>query len=214
MRRLASEGCRPALPWGQALNNFKEEPEKILPILDCLKADDSLFVRKSVANNLNDISKTHPEFITQVVKQWKGTHQHTNWILKHGCRTLLKKGYAPILPEFGYLVPKGITVLNFNPAKKITENEKLIIKFDVLNSTDKVKKLRLEYAIYFIRSNGSHSKKVFMISGTNIKSAQQLEFSKSFSFKPLTTRKYYKGKHFISIVVNGVEQEKLSFEFV
>ena len=92
VRRLASEGCRPALPWGQALTSFKKDPSPVLPILEQLNTDPSLYVRKSVANHLNDISKTHPDLVTKIARDWYGRHEYTDWIVKHGCRTLLKKG--------------------------------------------------------------------------------------------------------------------------
>ena len=78
VRRLASEGCRPALPWGQALTSFKKDPSPVLQILERLKADPSLYVRKSVANNLNDISKTHPDLITELARDWYGKNEHTD----------------------------------------------------------------------------------------------------------------------------------------
>ena len=99
IRRLASEGCRPALPWGQALTGFKKDPAPILPILRQLKADPSLHVRKSVANNLNDISKTHPDLVMELAKDWYGKNAYTDWIVKHGCRTLLKKAAVRYWPS-------------------------------------------------------------------------------------------------------------------
>lgn len=92
VRRLASEGCRPQLPWGQALASFKQNPLPVLRILELLKADPSPYVQKSVANNLNDISKTHPELVLETARRWQGQNAITDAILKHGCRTLLKKG--------------------------------------------------------------------------------------------------------------------------
>lgn len=91
VRRLASEGCRPALPWGQALPQFKKDPSPVIAILEQLKDDPSPYVRKSVANNLNDISKTHPVLIENLAKDWYGKSVNTDWIIKHACRTLLKK---------------------------------------------------------------------------------------------------------------------------
>lgn len=91
VRRLASEGCRPQLPWGQAISKFKKDPTPVLPILEQLKTDTSTYVQKSVANNLNDISKTHPDLVISIAKDWYGKNKSTNWIVKHGCRTLLKK---------------------------------------------------------------------------------------------------------------------------
>lgn len=102
VRRLASEGCRPQLPWGQALTSFKEDPTPVLCILERLKADPSPYVRKSVANNLNDISKTHPALVAKTAREWYGKDGRTDWIVKHGCRTLLKKGDRDLLALFGF----------------------------------------------------------------------------------------------------------------
>ncbi|WP_232436415.1 DNA alkylation repair protein [Paenibacillus rubinfantis] len=102
VRRLASEGCRPRLPWGQALLMFKRDPGPILPILERLKADPSLYVRKSVANNLNDIAKDHPDLVLELARRWKDTHPHTDWIVRHGCRTLIRRGGPEALELFGY----------------------------------------------------------------------------------------------------------------
>lgn len=102
VRRLASEGCRPRLPWGQALPVFKRDPEPVLAVLELLKADTSLYVRKSVANNLNDIAKDHPQLVIQTAARWQGNNPHTDWIIRHGCRTLIRKAVPEALRLFGY----------------------------------------------------------------------------------------------------------------
>ena len=102
VRRLASEGCRPQLPWGQVLGSFKKDPSPVLGILEQLKADPSPYVRKSVANSLNDISKTHPDLVAKIARDWYGKNSHTDWIVKHGCRTLLKKGNRDVLDILGF----------------------------------------------------------------------------------------------------------------
>lgn len=113
VRRLASEGCRPALPWGQALTSFKKDPSPVLPILEQLNTDPSLYVRKSVANHLNDISKTHPDLVTKIAGDWYGRHEYTDWIVKHGCRTLLKKGNREVLDIFGYHNAGSVDIADF-----------------------------------------------------------------------------------------------------
>jgi 3-methyladenine DNA glycosylase AlkC len=75
------------------LPDFKKDPAPILPILENLKADPSEYVRRSVANNLNDIAKDHPEIALQIARAWQGVSPETDWIIKHGCRTLLKRGH-------------------------------------------------------------------------------------------------------------------------
>ena len=76
VRRLASEGCRPRLPWAVALPMFKKDPSPLLPILENLKDDASLYVRKSVANNLNDISKDHPDLVLELARVPRGAVLH------------------------------------------------------------------------------------------------------------------------------------------
>ena len=130
VRRLASEGCRPSLPWGQALVRFKKDPAPILPILQQLKADPSPYVRKSVANNLNDISKTHPDLVVKMAKEWYGENEFTDWIVKHGCRTLLKNGNCEVLAIFGYHNADCIHVSSFQLGKtSISLGEDLTFSF-------------------------------------------------------------------------------------
>ena len=107
VRRLASEGSRPRLPWGSSIPALLEDPSPILPVLDRLMQDDSLYVRKSVANNLNDISKTHPDLLAQIAAERFGSCPHTDWILKHACRTLLKEETNRRLRFSGLKTPPG-----------------------------------------------------------------------------------------------------------
>ena len=210
IRRLASEGCRPRLPWAIALQNYKKNPKDILPILEILKDDDSIYVRKSVANNLNDISKDNPHILKDIAKKWIGKHKNRDWIVKHGCRTLLKQSDKDILSLFGYLKNENITIDDFYITKNISIGEELEFSF-TLNSTKTLGKLRIEYAIDFVRQNNKYSKKVFKIS-EGVYKQKSKEFKKAYLFKPITTRKYYRGIHRLSIVVNG--EVKKSSEFI
>lgn len=106
VRRLSSEGCRPRLPWAMALPNLKKDPTPIIPILENLKNDPARFVRLSVANNLNDIAKDNPEIVIDLAKKWKGESKEVDWIIKHGCRTLLKQG----IPEVALILSEIILV--------------------------------------------------------------------------------------------------------
>ncbi|MEX8160583.1 DNA alkylation repair protein [Clostridioides difficile] len=133
VRRLASEGCRPQLPWGQAISKFKKDPTPVLPILEQLKTDTSTYVQKSVANNLNDISKTHPDLVISIAKDWYGKNKSTNWIVKHGCRTLLKKGNRDVLALFGYDDTTSINLQDFTlETTSISIGEDLTFSFNIL----------------------------------------------------------------------------------
>lgn len=133
VRRLASEGCRPALPWGQALPRFKKDPSPIFTIWEQLKEDPSLYVRKSTANNLNDISKTHPGLVIKIVRDWYGKHKYTDWIVKHGYRTLLKKGNREVLDIFGYHDDSSLDIIDFAlGTSSIVCGEDIMFSFAVL----------------------------------------------------------------------------------
>ncbi len=215
IRRLASEGCRPRLPWAIALTEFKKNPKPILPILENLKNDPSEYVRRSVANNLNDITKDYPELVITIAKQWKGLSKQTDAIIKHACRNLLKQGYPEILKYYNLHKNDNIKIDNFNlhtPYVIIGNN--LNFSFTITNSTKQQQQIRLEYAIYYLRQNGHHNKKVFKISERILEPNQSVDITKNQSFKIITTRQFYQGIQHLAIHLNGQEQQKVSFELI
>lgn len=211
VRRLASEGCRPALPWGRSLPRFKEDPSPILQILDRLKADPSLYVRKSVANNLNDISKTHPDLIIQIAKDWYGKDDRTDWIVKHGCRTLLKKGNKNMLDLFGFadVDCAQIEDLALDDTSVRIGGE---MTFSFFIKTDKDTKVRLEYGIDYVKANRNRTRKVFKISEPSLKKDIRRQYIKVHSFADTSSRRHYPGTHSITLIVNGDERGTLDFE--
>jgi len=209
IRRLASEGCRPRLPWAISLPIFKKDPFKVLEIIELLKHDKSKYVQKSVANNLNDISKDNPRLVIDFVRKNLGNSKDLDWICKHASRTLLKKGEKEILELFGFISSSVINIINFDYDKSVEISNHLNFSF-TLQSDEVLGNLRVEYFIYYKKANEKHSKKIFMISQNEIK-IKEKDFVKKQSFKNMTTRKHYLGEHFISIVINGIEKEKRSF---
>jgi 3-methyladenine DNA glycosylase AlkC len=211
VRRLSSEGCRPRLPWGQALTSFKKDPSPILPILEQLKTDPSPYVRNSVANNLNDISKDHPDLAAKLAKDWYGKNEYTNWIVKHGCRTLLKNGNPDILALFGYDDISSVDVDDFAlETASISIGEDIVFSFTLL--AREATKTRLEYGIDYVKSNGKRNRKIFQISEISLKENQKKSYTKKHSFADSSTRKHYAGSHSITLIVNGTERGKLDFE--
>jgi 3-methyladenine DNA glycosylase AlkC len=210
VRRLASEGCRPRLPWAMALPKFKKDPSPILPILEKLKNDASEDVRRSVANNLNDISKDNPELALEICEKWSGQSENTDKIVKHACRTLLKAGNKRALAIFGYSDPSSIGVENLSVDKRTLKmGDYLTFSFDITVATKS--KVRLEYSVYFVKAKGKLSKKVFKISEKDYEPGTY-SISRKQGFQEQTTRKHYPGTHQISIIVNGEEKAKASFE--
>lgn len=215
VRRLASEGSRPRLPWAMALPKLKDNPQPIFQILNNLKNDESDFVRRSVANNLNDISKDSPEAVIQIANRWKGESEYTDWIIKHGCRTLLKQGNLEVMRLFGFGSIDEIEVHNFSVlTPKIKIGQVLEFEFQLENKHNTKTKIRLEYGIYYQKSNGSLSKKVFKISEKYYAGNSSTNIIRKQSFKVITTRKFYCGIHQVSLIVNGREVQNKDFELI
>jgi len=213
VRRLASEGCRPALPWAIALPKFKKDPTPIIPILTQLKADPSMYVRKSVANNLNDISKTRLDVFIKIASEWYGENSHTNWIIKHGSRTLLKKANSDILTLLGLNDNTNLSVENFSvDTASVLIGNTLVFSFTI--TAKKTTKVRLEYAIDYVKSRGQRNRKIFKISQVSLKANEKKHYKKTHSFADLSTRKHFPGTHSISLIINGVVQKKIDFEVI
>ena len=212
VRRFSSEGCRPRLPWGKAMPAFIKDPSAILPVLENLKDDPSPFVRKSVANNINDIARDHPDIILKLVKRWKGHSKNTDWILKHGSRTLLKKADPEIYKLFGLSGSHDCEIKHFQLDKKsLAIGETLTLDFTITNMAKRSQLFRVELGVYYMKSNGKGTRKLFKITENNFKPDTPYPFKRKISFKDLTTRKHYAGKHAVSIVINGKEIETKHF---
>ncbi len=215
VRRLASEGSRPRLPWAMGVPELKKDPSPILPILENLKNDTSETVRRSVANNLNDISKDHPELVVGIAQKWFGRNENTDRLVKHASRTLLKNGHPKVLAIFGYGKASDIQLSRFKiMTPKVKMGEELKFEFSLKSLSSSPMLLRIEYGMYYLRSNGSHNRKVFKISEREIEADFDLDFTRNQSFKAITTRRYYPGLHHLSLIVNGEELDNLSFELI
>lgn len=213
VRRLASEGSRPRLPWGQQLPEFIRDPRVVLPILNELKEDPSLYVRKSVANHMNDISKDHPELVLDLAVQWYGNHPLTDWIVRHGLRTLLKKGDVRALSVFGYenLEENIVEVIGLQlKSSTISVGEDLEFSFMVMNTDDHSRSLRIDYEIGYMKANGKQAPKRYKCSDKTYAPGGHRVIKKQ-SFKVITTRRFYPGEHSLDILVNGKRMASASF---
>ena len=211
IRRLSSEGCRPLLPWGMGLPCLKKDPSPILPILQRLKTDPSEYVRRSVANNLNDISKNQPELVIELAKKWYGKHKNTDRVIKHGLRTLLKKGNTEALGLFGFGEAVPVTVSGFclNGTSIAIGGD---IEFSFCVEVKQAAKVRLEYCIAYQMKSGKPSRKIFQISELPLKQNEKRNYTRKHSFKDVSIRKHYPGTHSVTLIVNGTERGTLDFE--
>jgi 3-methyladenine DNA glycosylase AlkC len=205
VRRLASEGCRPRLPWTMALPFLKSNPVPILPVLENLKSDPHEWVRHSVANNLNDIAKDNPTIVIDIAGRWKGLSKETDAIVKHGCRTLLKQGHPEVLKLFS-LENKNLRINHLIITEKsIKIGETLNFSFEIINEQAEEQMVRMEYGIYYRKANGTLSRKVFKISERLFAPFEKSIVNRNQSFRLITTRKFYSGEHKLSIIINGKE---------
>ncbi|WP_205510617.1 DNA alkylation repair protein [Longitalea arenae] len=211
VRRLASEGSRPRLPWALRVPALVEDPAVLLPILENLKNDPSETVRRSVANSLNDIAKDHPDLVITLARKWQGINPQVDAVIKHGSRTLLKKGHTGILAHYGlesqHIELTALEVLT--PVVKIGNS--LRFRFNVINNGKAAQPVRIEYGIYYLKANGTLARKVFKISERLFQQGEAVTVERSQSFKLITTRTFYPGAHQLSVIVNGAEKAIAGF---
>ncbi|MFO7321578.1 MAG: DNA alkylation repair protein [Chloroflexota bacterium] len=206
VRRLASEGCRPRLPWGVALPALKRDPTPILPVLERLKNDESEYVRRSVANNLNDIAKDNPDIALATLRRWNREHgEGVRWVVAHGLRTLVKEGNRDALALLGYEADGGFALndLTVTP-DTVRVGENITLRFAVENRAGAPLNLMIDYIIHHARANGKRSPKVFKLTKRTLAPGERVEIRRQHSFRPVTTRRYYAGEHVAEIQINGV----------
>ncbi len=212
VRRLASEGTRPNLPWAKKIHTA---PEMMLPLLDKLYSDKTRYVTRSVANHLNDISKTKPALVVATLKRWQKEGKQTEvelvFITKHSLRTAVKRGDTASLKHLGYALP-SIKVQNVTLEPKLLKvGESLSFSFTVESTSSKSQTLLIDYLIHFKKANGKLSPKVFKLTTTKLLAGQALSFKKGHMLKPMTTRTLYSGEHILEIQINGQSFGKFSF---
>ncbi len=210
VRRLVSEGTRPRLPLASPIKMFIKDPRPIIPLLDKLKDDSDLYVRRSVANNLNDISKDNPEIVVETLRKWRNNASKERlWVIRHSLRTLYKRGNKDALKLMGFFKPEVSDIV-----LSLSENSIKIGKYLELTATIsslKDQNLMIDYVIHYMKANGKNSPKVFKISVKKAKKGQNLIMNKKIPFRQMTTRKHYKGKHFIELIINGYKFQKEEF---
>ena len=214
VRRLASEGSRPRLPWGMRLQKFIDAPDLILPILEALKDDPEEYVRRSVANNLNDIAKDHPDMVAGIAAAWlKNASRDRQRLVKHACRTLIKQGHPGVLEAFGYrtVEPTQVQLTVVTPV--VQYGDALSFSFS-MEGLPEGGNLMIDYAIHFVKANGSRAAKVFKWKDMQAISKTTLHAERRHAIKPITTRKYYPGSHLLEIFVNGVSVAQADFDLL
>jgi len=214
VRRLVSEGTRSRLPWAFQLKCFIENPDELFPLLTALKDDKELYVRRSVANNLNDISKDHPQKVINLLKTWQEKSKNIEWITKHALRTLIKKGDKSALEFLGFLSTVELDVDIVINNYEIYMGKSLAFEVIVKSLSIKDQPLIIDYIVWYRKSNGSLSPKVFKLKQLTLQSKKSVTFNKSHKFSNLSTRKHYEGEHQLGIQINGKVYKKVTFKLL
>lgn len=207
-----SEGTRPRLPWGMRLQALVEDPSPTLPLLEALKDDPEEYVRRSVANHLNDIAKDHPGVVVEVARRWWSEGDETRRrLVRHALRSLVKQGHPGALAVLGFGAPSvvvrwradGVVVLGGAPLQLEA----------VLRSTSKKKqRLLVDFALHHQKANGKTSPKVFKWTERELAPGETVTLTKAHAMRPVTTRRYYPGLHAAELMVNGRSMGMVAFQ--
>lgn len=213
VRRLVSEGTRPRLPWGIQLKPYIKDPSDNLPWLDVLKDDDSLYVRRSVANHLNDISKDHPQVVIDQCRAWyPNSNDDVKWLIKHATRSLVKAGHPDVFELLGHSKTIKITNVTLQLAKqKLTLGESLEFELNLESASNQSQSMVVDFSIHFVKANGRTSAKVFKWKTVTLEPNQSLRLNKAHAIKAITTRRYYSGEQTLEVLVNGKPIAQQSF---
>jgi 3-methyladenine DNA glycosylase AlkC len=213
VRRLASEGSRPPLPWGGALDEFQKDPGPILPVLERLKDDPSEYVRPSVANNLNDISRDHPELTLEIAKRWLAESRERKPLLKHALRGLLKKGDPRAMELLGLEVGASVKVVAFEVTpRRIQIGGVGSMNLELMAGSAEL--VRLEYVITYARPHRRDAQKVFQIKETRLEPGKRMRITRKLDFSDRSTRKHPTGGHSLTLAINGNRVKSVRFSLV
>jgi len=214
VRRLASEGCRPRLPWAMRIPALIRDPAPILPILERLKDDAAETVRRSVANNLNDIAKDHPAVVVDCLQRWQAAATpEIRWVINHALRSLVKQGHNQALTLLGYGAAPQVAVRNLTiEPTSIALGGEARLSFEIVGQGDQPQDLVIDYVLHYQKANGKLAPKVFKLSKVTLQPGQAITLRKTVSFRPITTRTYYPGAHTIAPQINGVLYPAIPFE--
>ena len=216
VRRLVSEGTRPRLPWAGRLRAFRADPSPVLELLELLKDDPSDYVRRSVANNLNDIGKDHPQIAVDICRRWmRDASPNRQRLVRHALRSLVKSGHPGALDILGvaYGAQAELSHAAIEPAI-VAIGDQITISFEMRNPGTAHERYVVDYRVHFVKSNGGTTPKVFKISTVELEPGGAQWFARRLSLQQRTTRTHYPGQHRVEALVNGVAYPIGEFELV
>lgn len=216
VRRLVSEGTRTRLPWAPRVAVYDANYTVIMDLLADLRNDPELYVRRSVANHLNDLTKDRKELVLENLTIWnQNSNKNIEWLTKHALRTLVKAGDVGALKILGFSDNPKVEVLNFELEQmQLKLGEKLIFSFDIQSKSSDEQALVVDYIIYFKKANGSLSPKVFKLKVIDLEGDKLVSLKKKQVFQHFSTRVLYEGVHVVELQINGKVFGKKEFELL
>lgn len=215
VRRLASEGARPRLPWATRVPTLKDDPTRAAAILETLKADPSLYVRKSVANHLNDIAKDRPEWLLGRLALWSQDDPRTAWIIRHALRTLIKQGEPDALALIGVGHGAAVTVRNFAvEPQAVRLGEKIRISAEILSDSTQGQRLVVDYCIHYAQAGGKTATKVFKLKTFELGTGDTAALAIGQTIRDFSTRRHHPGHHKLDLIVNGQAMATAAFDIL
>jgi len=214
VRRLVSEGTRPHLPWAPRLRAFQDDPTPVLALLELLKDDPELYVRRSVANNLNDIGKDNPAALTDTCRQWlPGASVERRWVVRHALRSAVKRGdpQALELLGFGAVPTVAVRAAAFTP-EFVAIGDSITFTAELENDGTSAQQLLVDLRVHFVKANGKPSPKVFKLKELALEPRESARLAKTISLAQHTTRTHYPGRHRAELLVNGSPKDAGGFE--
>jgi hypothetical protein len=186
------------------LDAVQADPQLAAGILDRLKADESLYVRKSVANHLNDVTKVHPEWVLDTIEGWSLENKHTAWIAKHALRSLIKQGDLRALTVIGAGAKAEVELLDVRVEPAVVRlGEAITLSFVVKSTVAHEQRLVIDYAIDYVKANGGVSRKVFKLKTVDLVGFGEMVVGRKQIIKDFTTRKHHAGRHAVTVMGNG-----------
>lgn len=215
VRRLASEGARPRLPWATRVPALKADPTLASPILEALKADPSLYVRKSVANHLNDIARDRPDWLLARLAGWPQDDARTVWIVRHALRTLIKKGDPAALALIGVGHGAAVTARGFavSPAT-VRLGDRITIAAELVSDAADAQRLVVDYRVHYARAGGKSAPKVFKLKTFELAAGQAVPLAINQTIRDFSTRRHHPGRHEVDLIVNGKTMATAAFELL
>ncbi len=215
VRRLASEGARPRLPWAARVPALKDDPTLAAPILESLKADPGLYVRKSVANHLNDIAKDRPDWLLDRLATWPQNDPRTVWIVRHALRTLIKKGDPRALALIGVSHGAAVTLRHFSVSPEAVRlGDRITIACEISSDSAEDQRLVVDYRVHYARAGGKTAAKVFKLKTFELAARDTARFGTRQTIRDFSTRRHHPGRHEVELIVNGQTMASGAFDLL